>query len=73
MRRIATVTNDLCVIAKSRLDDRVECCEDFVMNWDGCEAVESRSDKMSGAILFVGTRIPVSILFENRKSGASID
>lgn len=43
------------------------------MSWIGCEAVESRSDKMSGAVVFVGTRIPVATLFENLKSGATVD
>lgn len=28
---------------------------------------------MSGAVVFVGTRIPVSTLFENLKAGATID
>jgi len=35
------------------------------MNWKGCEAVESREDKVSGAFVFTGTRIPVAALFEN--------
>lgn len=43
------------------------------MDWSGCEVVESRGDKMSGAPVFVGTRIPVATLFENLKAGATID
>ena len=43
------------------------------MNWTGCEAVESRDDKLSGPFVFTGTRIPVAILFENLKAGATID
>jgi uncharacterized protein (DUF433 family) len=43
------------------------------MNWTGCEAVESREDKLSGAFVFTGTRIPVATLFENLKAGATID
>ncbi|MEX2578892.1 MAG: DUF433 domain-containing protein [Verrucomicrobiales bacterium] len=43
------------------------------MDWEGCDAVESRPDKMSGAAGFVGTRIPGSTLFENLKAGATID
>ena len=43
------------------------------MNWQGCKAVESRPEKMSGAVVFVGTRIPVSTLFENLKAAATID
>jgi len=43
------------------------------MNWKGCEAVESREDKVSGAFVFTGTRIPVAALFENLKAGATVD
>ena len=43
------------------------------MNWKGCEAVESRDGKMSGAFVFTGTRIPVATLFENLKAGATVD
>ena len=43
------------------------------MDWEGCSAVEARKDKMSGAVVFAGTRIPVSTLFENIKAGATID
>ena len=43
------------------------------MNWTGCEAVESRENKVSGAFVFTGTRIPVATLFENLKAGATID
>lgn len=35
--------------------------------------MESRSDKMNGAVVFVGTRIPVATLFENLKAGATVD
>ena len=43
------------------------------MDWNGCNAVESRADKVSGAFVFAGTRIPVATLFENLKAGATID
>jgi len=43
------------------------------MNWKGCEAVESREDKVSGAFVFTGTRIPVAALFENLKAGSTVD
>ncbi|MGB7417519.1 MAG: DUF433 domain-containing protein [Thermosynechococcaceae cyanobacterium] len=35
------------------------------MNWSTCEAVERDPDRVSGAWVFRGTRIPVSALFEN--------
>ncbi len=43
------------------------------MNWTGCDAIESRIDKLSGAAVFAGTRIPVATLFENLKAGATVD
>lgn len=43
------------------------------MNWKGCDAVESRKDKLSGAVVFTGTRIPDVTLFENLKAGATVD
>lgn len=42
-------------------------------NWEALEAVERHPDKLSGAWVFRGTRVPVSALFENLKDGASID
>ena len=43
------------------------------MDWNDCDAVERRTDKVSGAWVFKGTRVPVSALFENLESGASLD
>ena len=42
------------------------------MDWQGCGAVESRPDKLSGAWVFRGTRVPVEALFENVPEGATI-
>jgi len=42
-------------------------------NWETCEAVERHPNKVSGAWVFRGTRVPVSALFENLKEGASIE
>ncbi len=41
--------------------------------WETCEEVERHPDKVSGAWVFRGTRVPVRALFENLKDGASID
>ena len=41
--------------------------------WASCDAVESHPEKLGGALLFTGTRVPVSALFENIKDGATID
>jgi len=35
--------------------------------------MERQEDKVSGAWVFRGTRVPVAALFENLKDGASID
>jgi uncharacterized protein (DUF433 family) len=35
--------------------------------------IERHPEKMSGALVFRGTRVPVIALFENLKDGASID
>ena len=43
------------------------------MDWSQCPAVESIPGKVSGAWLFKDTRMPVSIVFENLESGATID
>ena len=40
--------------------------------WENCDPVERDPDKVSGAWVFRGTRVPVSALFENIKDGASI-
>ena len=42
-------------------------------NWDQCPAVERHPDKLSGAWVFLGTRVPVSALFENLHDGATVE
>lgn len=44
-----------------------------MLDWSQCSAVERRDDVVSGAWVFMGTRIPVKALFENLEDGASID
>jgi len=41
--------------------------------WSGLDAVECQPDKVSGAWVFRGTRVPVSALFENLRDGATVD
>jgi uncharacterized protein (DUF433 family) len=41
--------------------------------WNQCPAVERHPDRVSGAWVFRGTRVPVAALFENLKEGATID
>jgi len=42
-------------------------------NWEHCDAVECSTEKVSGAWVFRGTRVPVAALFENLKDDASIE
>jgi uncharacterized protein (DUF433 family) len=43
------------------------------LDWSQCPAVESIPGKVSAAWLLKGTRMPVSVIFENLKAGANID
>jgi len=43
------------------------------LDWSQCRAVESIPGKLSGAWVFKGTRMPVSLVFENLEAGATID
>jgi len=43
-----------------------------MLDWNACSAVERVADRVSGAWLFKGTRVPVRALFENLEEGASI-
>ena len=42
-------------------------------NWEQCAEVERHPDKLSGAWVFSGTRVPVSSLFDNLKDGATVE
>ena len=42
-------------------------------DWKTCPAVESVPGKLSGAWVFTGTRLPVSALFENLESSATVE
>jgi uncharacterized protein (DUF433 family) len=44
-----------------------------ILDWSQCSAVESVPDRLGGAWVFRGTRMPVSAVFENLEAGASID
>ena len=41
--------------------------------WKNCPAVERDPEKVSGAWVFSGTRVPVASLFENLEDGATVD
>jgi uncharacterized protein (DUF433 family) len=43
-----------------------------MIDWSTCAAVESDPQRVSGAWVFRGTRVPVAALFENLEDGASV-
>lgn len=43
-----------------------------MIDWSSCPAVERDPERVSGAWVFRGTRIPVAALFENLEGGAQI-
>ena len=45
----------------------------LMLDWSICPAVERIPDKVSGAWIFVGTRVPVQALFANLEDGARVD
>ena len=44
-----------------------------MLDWSQCPAVERHPDRVSGAWVFRGTRVPVAALFENLESGARLE
>ena len=44
-----------------------------MLDWTTCGAVERHPQKVSGAWLFCGTRVPASALFANIEGGATAD
>jgi uncharacterized protein (DUF433 family) len=43
------------------------------MDWWTCPAVEQDPERVSGAWVFRGTRVPVVALFENLEAGATVE
>jgi uncharacterized protein (DUF433 family) len=44
-----------------------------MLDWNTCAAVERNPQRVSGAWVFKGTRVPVKALFENLEEGATVD
>lgn len=42
-------------------------------NWQESNVVERDADRLSGAWVFHGTRVPVAALFENLRNGSTIE
>lgn len=45
----------------------------MALDWSQCSVVESVPGKVSGAWVLRGTRMPVSVIFDNLEAGANID
>ncbi len=43
-----------------------------MIDWSSCSVVERDPERMSGAWVFRGTRVPVAALFENLEDGALV-
>ena len=43
-----------------------------MIDWSSCKAAERDPERVSGAWLFRGTRIPIAALFENLEDGAPV-
>ena len=44
-----------------------------MLDWSECAAVERDPQKVGGAWVFRGTRVPVKALFDNIEDGARVD
>jgi len=44
----------------------------YMIDWSTCEHVEKHDERLSGAWVFAGSRVPVAALFENLESGAQV-
>ena len=44
-----------------------------MLDWSTCTGVERHPQKLAGAWIFSGTRVPVSALFANLEGGATVD
>ena len=47
--------------------------DNVMLDWSTCPAVERDPERVSGAWVFRGTRVPVFALFENLEDGMTID
>jgi uncharacterized protein (DUF433 family) len=43
-----------------------------MIDWSSCPVVERSPDRVSGAWVFRGTRVPVTALFQNVEDGAKL-
>lgn len=73
-RKATTAVRQPVALTIQRLlfcSEQVYSC--IMLDWITCPAVERQSDKVSGAWIFKGTRVPVRALFENLEEGVTLD
>lgn len=49
-----------------------KCYHLLMIDWSSCSVIERDPDRVSGAWVFCGTRVPVAALFENLEEDASV-
>jgi uncharacterized protein (DUF433 family) len=52
--------------------DYAQCQDQTMLDWSNCPAVERDAERVSGAWLFRGTRVPIAALFENLEDGVAV-
>lgn len=45
----------------------------MMKDWENLGVLERKPGKVSGVLVFRGTRVPVAALFENLRDGATVD
>jgi uncharacterized protein (DUF433 family) len=73
LKRSTVGTRRLSVLGPSILSKLNKQVRKMALDWSQCPAVESIPGKVSGAWVLRGTRMPVSVIFENLEAGANID
>ena len=58
----------LCVVAPKQ----AKCRHSDMIDWSTCVAVERDLERVSGAWVFRGTRVPIAALFENLEDGVPV-
>lgn len=51
---------------------QAECQHSAMIDWSTCTAVERDRERVSGAWVFRGTRVPIAALFENLEDGVHV-
>ena len=72
-QRIESMLSPELFAERSGIEDASGSGYNAAMNWIDCPEIERNPQKVSGSLIFRGTRVPVSALFENLEDGATVD